>query len=151
MCTYIWAKYFCQLVSLQFGIDLMSMGVKIAIEPFEFLTEPSGVGCKGLIVRFTKNAVQSYIFHQKISKNKRSCYKNIQRKCRRHLRPAGSGNTSHFGLPHCPPNMDTYGHRLVIFVILSICSKIMDQRHKNTKGSSTKFQDPGSRSCSLHC
>ena len=84
------------------------MGVKIAIKPFESLTERSGVGCKGLIVRFTKNAVQSYIFRKKISKNKRSCYKNIQRKCRRHLRPAESGNTSYFGLPNCPPNIRAF-------------------------------------------
>ena len=55
-------------------IDLFHKGYKTTIKPFVFLTEPSGVGCKGLIVRFTKNAVQSYIFHQKISKNKRSCY-----------------------------------------------------------------------------
>ena len=86
----------------------MNMGVKIAIKPFAFLTEPSGVGCKGLIVRFTENAVQPYIFRKKISKNKRSCYKNIQRKCRRHLRPDGSGNTSYFGLPDRPPNIRAF-------------------------------------------
>ena len=89
-------------------IDLFHKGYKTTIKPFAFLTELSGVRCKGLIVRFTKNAVQSYIFRKKISKNKRSCYKNIQRKCRRHLRPAGSGNTHHFGLPHRPPNMGTF-------------------------------------------
>ena len=89
-------------------IDLMSMGVKIAIEPFEFLTEPSGVGCKGLIVRFTKNAVQSYIFRKKITKNKSSCHKNILKKCRRHLRPEGSGNTPYFGLPHRCTNISAF-------------------------------------------
>ena len=88
--------------------NLMNKGVKIAIKPFVFLTEPSGVGCKGLIVRFAKNAVQPYIFRKTISKNKRSSYKNIQRKWQRHLRPGGSGNTSYFGLPDCPPNISAF-------------------------------------------
>ena len=132
-------------------IDLLSMGVKIAIEPFVFLTEPSGVGCKGLIVRFTKNAVQSYIFHQKLSKNKRSCYKNIQRKCRRHLRPAGSGNTFHFGMPHRPPNMGTFSEppwHSRDFEHLFENNGPKTQKYERL---SAKFQDPGSGSCSLHC
>ena len=49
-------------------IDLAHKGYKIVIKPFVFLTEPSGVGCKGLIVRFIKNAVQTYQFRKKFEK-----------------------------------------------------------------------------------
>ena len=55
-------------------IDLFHKGYKTAIKPFEFLTERSGVGCKGLIVRFVKNAVQTYQFRKKIRKIRGSCY-----------------------------------------------------------------------------